>query len=316
MLMPETPLTLFHSRLATLSGQLAGVLDGRADSVHDARVATRRIRELLPLLAESQRAADDLARRFRRMGRALGSVRNADVNVDMLASLEGRVPHAAPALVVLRQDHERARLELMRQLIKTFEKLDVEAMVRAPGQSGSRAGLAGWRLHSRITWQRALRTTLDTRGRACVEAVRHATGVYFPNRVHGARIAIKKLRYALEIAEDTGHDRGGDALADLKRAQHVLGELHDRQALLDEFAALDLTQQPAGSADQIRLVAQVVAAEIRTLHAGYLSQRARIVEISQRELRTNHLLSARLPQAIVLATVAASSSLLLRRRTG
>jgi CHAD domain-containing protein len=316
MLMSATPFTLFHSRLATLSGELPGVLDGRPESVHDARVATRRIRELLPLLAEHQRAADGMPRRFRRMGRALGSVRNADVNVDMLASLESRVPHAAPALVVLRQEHERVRLQVMRQLIKTFEKLDVERMVRTLARTSTHSGLAGWRLHSRITWQGALRATLDTRGRACVEAVRHATGVYFPNRVHRARIAIKKLRYALEIAEDTGHHRGNDALADLKRTQDVLGELHDRQALLDEFAALDPAQQPPGSADQLRLVAQVVAAEIRALHAAYLTQRGRIVEIAQHELRTNPYFSPRLPQAIALATVAASSSLLWHRRTG
>ena len=313
--MSETPFTLFHSRLATLSGHLPGVLDGVAGSVHDARVATRRIRELLPLLGEHQRTADDLTRRFRRMGRALGSVRNADVNVEMLASLETRVPHAAPALVVLRQEHERARLALMRRLIKTFEKLDVEGMVRALSRSGPR-GAPGWRLQSRTAWRGALRTTLDTRGRACIAAVRHATGVYFPNRVHGARIAIKKLRYALEIADDTGHRRGDLALPELKRAQDVLGELHDRQALLDEFSAVDTTRQPPGSAEQLRLVAQVVGAEIRALHAGYLSRRQAIVEISQRELHTSPQLSPRLPQAIVLATVAASSSLLLRRRTG
>ena len=71
--------------------------------VHDARIATRRIREVLPLTIEWQRhvADDDLYRRFRRVGRALGGVRDADVRLSLLKRLESRIPGSAPSLVVV-----------------------------------------------------------------------------------------------------------------------------------------------------------------------------------------------------------------------
>jgi CHAD domain-containing protein len=92
-----------------LCDTLPGVLDGKEGSIHDARIATRRIRELLPLLADAKRrkALDDVYSRFKRLGRSLGRVRDADVRVTLLATLETRMPHAAPALVVLRQQREQ-----------------------------------------------------------------------------------------------------------------------------------------------------------------------------------------------------------------
>ena len=50
-----TPLTLFQQQIGTLHTHLPGVLDGRPDSIHEARIATRRVRELLPPTDEWQR---------------------------------------------------------------------------------------------------------------------------------------------------------------------------------------------------------------------------------------------------------------------
>jgi CHAD domain-containing protein len=67
-------------------------------AVHDARVATRRVCELLSLMTYPPRAFEDLTRRVRCIGRALGRVRDSDVLVEFLASLETRVPHSARCL--------------------------------------------------------------------------------------------------------------------------------------------------------------------------------------------------------------------------
>ena len=91
-----TPSTIFRTELDELRAHMPGVLDGLSDSVHDARVATRRIRELLPLMTERQGVNDDLRVRFARVGRALGRVRDRDVLISVLESLETRIPHAAP----------------------------------------------------------------------------------------------------------------------------------------------------------------------------------------------------------------------------
>ena len=111
MLQIATPLALFQQQIGILRTHLPGVLDGRPDSIHGARIATRRIREVLPLTHEWQRRdiADDLFVRFKRMGRSLGRVRDADVRIELLRHLESRISSAAPSLVLMRQRQERAR---------------------------------------------------------------------------------------------------------------------------------------------------------------------------------------------------------------
>src|SRR6185295_2410792 len=88
-----TPLTLFQQQIEILRAHVPGVLDGRSDSIHDARIATRRIRELLSLTHEWQRrnVTDDLSTRFRRMGRSLGRVRDLDAQIELLKYLESRI---------------------------------------------------------------------------------------------------------------------------------------------------------------------------------------------------------------------------------
>ena len=61
MLQMTTPLTLFQEQIDVLRTRVPGLLDGRPESIHDARIATRRVRELLSLTHEWQRphAVDD-----------------------------------------------------------------------------------------------------------------------------------------------------------------------------------------------------------------------------------------------------------------
>src|SRR5215203_7104476 len=101
------------------------------DAVHDARVATRRIRELLTLApaVRGQDAHEDLVEAYKEVGRALGKVRDIDVQIGLIRDLERHSPQTAPSMVLVRQDHERDRLAGMRRLIKTLERLDVEAML-------------------------------------------------------------------------------------------------------------------------------------------------------------------------------------------
>ena len=126
-----TPHHLFNTHIHSLRTTLPGVFDGSDRSIHDARIATRRLREILPLLDASKRRkhVDDLHEKFKQLGRWLGRVRDADVRVALLASLETRIPHAAPSLVVVRQQREKARLDLVRRLIKRLERLDAVRLI-------------------------------------------------------------------------------------------------------------------------------------------------------------------------------------------
>ena len=80
-------------------------------------------------IAKRRKPIEDLHSRFKRLGRSLGRVRDADVRLALLASLETRMPHAAPALVVLRQQREQERLELLRKLVKRLERLEAVRLI-------------------------------------------------------------------------------------------------------------------------------------------------------------------------------------------
>ena len=307
-----TPIGILRTHATTLMRTLPRLHDGQVEAVHDARVMSRRIREVLPLTDDWHRqdVVDDLKSEFRRIGRGLGRVRDADARLALLASLETRIPPAAPSLVVLRRLCERDRLRLMRKLIKRFERLEVARVLGdiAAGRTRSRA----WtRVSGR--WREQLRRTVTERARATHESVHDTTGVYFPNRIHRTRIAVKKLRYAVEIAGATGVGAAvEDVLRYLKNTQDVLGDLHDRQVLIDEFSAKAAPELVEIDPDHIKLVMQVVEAECRDLHAQYLKRRPRVLEICHR------LESACAERGLSIAPVAAalaiSSAFYLWRR--
>lgn len=309
-----TPYGLFRTQIHTLREALPGVLDGRAENVHDARIATRRVRELLPLLGDSRRrkSVEDLHARFKHLGRSLGRVRDADVRLALLASLESRIPHAAPALVVLRQQREEQRLALLRKLIKRLERLEAVRLVDLlDEQRVSFAGAFSWGFRPASNWRSDLHSTLHDRAAATGEAIAHATGVYFPKRVHRARIAIKKMRYAMEIAHETGSADRSAAIRELKKAQDVLGDLHDRQELIDNLAESCPVDKPE-IGGQVSLLRQVIEAENHGLHARYLGRRAAILDICGREQRPSHRVPAR--SLAAAGALVISSGIFARRR--
>jgi CHAD domain-containing protein len=314
MFQSATPIAFFQQQINILQSQMPGLLDGRLDSIHDARIATRRIREVLPLTHEWQRrhAADELFDRIRRAGKSLGKVRDSDVRIGLLRYLESRIPHAAPSLVLVRQRQERQRLVLMRKLVKRFERLGIgEELVRL--STGSAWQRSRFWVKRAGGWRQQLHHLIAERAHAASEAVVHATGVYFPNRAHAARIAIKKLRYAAEIGAHTGLLPNDDALVrPLKKTQDLLGEMHDRQALIDELTG-HVDGASEVDAGQIALVARVAEAEIDDLHARVLARRARVMEACCAAQRTVH--RAHLPvRTLAAAGAVALTSFEARRR--
>jgi hypothetical protein len=106
-------------------------------------------------------------------------------------------------------------------------------------------------------------------------AVERSAGLYFPNRLHAVRVAVKKLRYSVEVAEAIALWRPPRLLEDLKPIQTRLGALHDEQVLLD---ALDELAADAPSHDTAALKA-VVKADLTREYERYLARVDRLQEI-------------------------------------
>jgi CHAD domain-containing protein len=245
--------------------------------VHQARVATRRIREALPLIAEG-RTGKSLVKSVRRLTRALGPVRELDValmNLEQLASA-GEVSESAHACLreLITGERQRLGTEMVRCISQyNLSKLQRKA-VAAVHRDAVRRGQAksGTRDPRRVAaaMGRAARRAAGLRA-----AIDNAAGIYLPDRLHEVRIAVKKLRYAMEIARDLSGSRATARIRTLKRVQDLLGRMHDLEMLIARTRAV---QSCAGAPD-LKLSAELdrlvrrLENDCRRLHVRYMNER-------------------------------------------
>ena len=297
--MPHTfsPELVIRQRVSALGRELAGARSGDVHAVHQARVATRRLREALPLVASGGKARR-LARGVRRLTRALGPVRELDVVLQMLEGLatSGRVSRDAAAVLTQLIADERESLHA--KAVRRIDGCDLERM-RHRAVAAAKRGLqvvpgrgAKTSAKSVAAWQRAARRAERLR-----EATDSAAGIYLPDRLHKVRIAVKKLRYTLEITHQISGARAGRAaggarstrsvrgqIAALKRAQDLLGQMHDLEMLIARARAA----QSAPAAPNLKLSGELddlvrgLETECRQLHGHYMASRAQLLDVCDR----------------------------------
>ena len=285
---PASELAL-RQRFAALVRGLAGARAGDVTAIHQTRVATRRLREALPLVT-SGGAGRKLERTIRRLTRALGPVRELDVAVQTLDELEQTdVPRAA--VTCLRQLITSERQTLHAEAVKAIDHSDLERVRRKVMARVAAADAETPRAHLVRAQRRAAR-----RGERLRAAIDNAAGIYLPDRLHEVRIAAKKLRYAIEMVRPgTSVARTGRAvtrslrstsgqLAALKRAQDLLGRMHDLEVLIARTRAVQGTAPAPNlklSGDLDQLVRRLEM-ECRLLHGHYMATRSQLVEICDR----------------------------------
>src|ERR671921_161257 len=93
---------MIRQRLRALARTLPGARTGDVASIHQARVATRRLREALPVLGGGPRGRK-LERRVRDLTQALGPVRELDVALLMLEEFLGEEDMPQAGIECLRQ---------------------------------------------------------------------------------------------------------------------------------------------------------------------------------------------------------------------
>jgi CHAD domain-containing protein len=286
---------IIRQRLAALSRTLPGARKGDVQAVHQARVATRRIREALPLVARG-RTGKSLKKSVRKLTRALGPVRELDValmNLDHLRTT-GEVSEAAIACLrqLVTEERQRVGAEMVRLIshynLEKFQRKAVEAAARGPEASGTRDPR---RIAAALG--RAARRAEGLRA-----AIENAAGIYLPDRLHQVRIAVKKLRYALEIAQDLSRSRATARIRTLKRVQDLLGRMHDLEMLIARTRAVQGRAGAPGlslSADLDHLVRRLEN-ECRRLHVRYMNERRALLRIgdyvSAREARIGNASAA------------------------
>ena len=122
-----------------------------------------------------------------------------------------------------------------------------------------------------------------TRRAAGVRSAIEAAGtVYAPERLHEVRIAVKKLRYALELGAEARSQRTNANLRALRSGQDLLGRPHDVEVLVGRARREQATLTPP-TLPVWRQFDSLIAAledECRTLHAAYTRDRANPIAIA------------------------------------
>lgn len=248
---------------------------GEVAPVHHVRVATRRLRAALPLAIEMGRfGARDLRRDLKRVTRAFGDVREADVVRELI--LELAESHDWPPLAVARIDNATLvrRDDCRKAMRKDLSGLRGRALEK-------RIDALAARLEATNPEARALAVILAEvrrRTRKLKERLETAGTVYGVEPLHRVRIATKKLRYALEAVEGS-LDRADDrARRKLKRFQERLGRIHDLQVAQRYVRATQSDPDVTASVSaQLAVIDQGIDLLCRQLHGQLLRERPAIV---------------------------------------
>lgn len=272
---------LLHSRLSRLTRLSDGVERGDVGAIHRARVASRRLRELVPLLQLDNDVSDKLSRRLRRLTRSLGKVRELDVLLLLVDELQeaGRVPDGA--LTRLKAAVQYARKQgapgkslgtEVRRLSRKLEKVALKLEGVDPASDQARP------------WRWAIEARVARRAAALKRSMDRAGAVYLPERLHAVRIATKKLRYGVELTTESEGNTDSSDLRSLKRTQELLGRMHDLQMLIEQTRRVQGQLSPPDLTVWRELDTLVTSLEnsCRRLHARYVRERTALAAICDR----------------------------------
>jgi CHAD domain-containing protein len=250
-------------------------------AVHQARTTSRRLRELLPVVAAAAPGAGAarLRRDARRVTRALGPVRELDVALAVVAGHVARQQKDWTGVAVVRLQRE---LEIERERRREHMREELETLDPGKWRERTEGLIAAVVAAPPIrVWERALGERLRRRAERLAQAVSRAGMLYVPEALHVVRIASKKLRYTLELAHDAMAAPVTGLIGPLRETQDVLGRIHDLH-VLDQW----MRRAVSGPADagRVREAVRLGAAldcECRELHGVFLAHRAALVAIAR-----------------------------------
>lgn len=277
---------LLGKRLDRFTRVLQGLGEGDVPSLHQARVASRRLRELMPILQLEGPLARKLTRRLRKITGRLGAVRELDVLVLLIDEMHVSRRPGSGALgrvgVAISKARDEARKKLfahipIAELTRLARKLGrVAADLQETEASSSKASARSWR------W--AIDARVSRRASDLSGAIADAGALYLPERLHAVRIAVKKLRYTVELAAEASSARRGADLRVLTRGQDLLGRMHDLQVLLDRVRQTQASLAPPSVTvwRELDIVILSIEDDCRRHHARYMGMRAALDALAER----------------------------------
>jgi CHAD domain-containing protein len=254
-------------QLNRLMSYEAKVLKGDdANAIHDMRVASRRLQQVLDLLYPKPRAQEyrRLRRQIRRCRQALGDVRNFDVLLEIVGRLLARKRSARrEAWTAVQHYLLMRRSETFLRTTRKIGKINLsvfyvnlkELLHRDKTQDHAAEHHVHGAASSHPDFARDLTSALESTWGRFENQIEHSHREARPEIIHGARIATKRVRYLLEVFHEFGVPGSADALVCLRQLQKDLGDWHDLEVL--EQTMIEMLARKEFLRDQLPLAMQV-----------------------------------------------------------
>jgi CHAD domain-containing protein len=207
-------------------------LERTVDTVHDLRVASRRLRAFVVTFSDElgHKARSRLEKKLKRVTKSVGALRDLDV---LVALVEERRAVATSELERASIEHLLETLQERRVLIAAraetrLQELDLDALcdlVRSAARDVTGGLVPG---EGQPAYARALLERLIL---AAAEQEPPRDGAEQPEQLHRLRIALKQLRYALEFLEPVLGAHFGLLYSRAEALQELLGKHHDLTVL-------------------------------------------------------------------------------------
>ncbi len=210
--------------------ELPGAVTGQEEPVHQVRVAGRRLRVSLPLLARKGqgRRVRRALKVLRQLTRAVGAGRDMDVILglfdDRLAARKAPSAEQRALLSRLRSARARSRAQVADSVLD----LDIDGLRR-----DLRRLLQGGASGSATVLSRA-RAVREEEGAELLRGFSQVGERYRPEALHALRRRVRRLRYAAEV-EDVVRSDESRAPVLWKRLQDGIGVIHDHHVLASWF---------------------------------------------------------------------------------
>jgi CHAD domain-containing protein len=267
--LPQAPRLLLRDRIRTFFRHLSFALAGEPEGIHQMRVAGRRLRTVLSLVAQKPdgRRVRRARRTIKALVRAAAPARDRDVCLALFDEQRAAVGAAPGDVAGLRRRLAAARSRSRRRMRDVVLDQDIAALRRDLRVVLGTAETAAPAVLTRI------REARDLGGEALLAGLEALGDRFDADELHDLRRQVRRLRYVAEAADELGGE--SKASKRLKRLQEQLGDIHDPAVLAAwlgrQTAAAEKRQQPERAAEARRLEASFVE-QAQSRHAAFLEQ--------------------------------------------
>lgn len=232
------------------------------DAIHDMRVASRRLQQILDLLYPKPRPNEirGLRRKIRRSRRCLSDVRNCDVLFQRVEKILGRKRTSRREVwMAVGYFLRERRAQSFDKALGKLGKLNLAVFYThlkrhlEPGEGNARPaphGTPGEELRPQQFYER-VGEALDRVWRRFESQLALSHSDPRAPVIHGARISTKRLRYLIEVIAEFGVSGSAEELAWLRRLQQHLGDWHDMEVL--EQMMIRMVARPEFLRDHLEL---------------------------------------------------------------